>query len=247
MNRLSLLSALVCHLILCQAANSQDISTDKNYLKRHFQFQIGLNATDFIKQFAVPNNLAITNPNPYLINGKVLWSSKDIEDPFLFGIRTGFGYDYTRIESKKTVDGTENKSEETNYSSRYGIEMQHKIGKRWRVLAGYDFIWSTLESETLNITLSTPTSKSSSYNQVNSETTTDGSGPFIGIQFNVTPRIVLSTEMLFYFEREIGKETTYNKTTNTLGVTVETTNEQTKNNRTTNLVAPGFININFLF
>lgn len=213
---------------------------ERGFFRKHMQFQVGLNATDFAKQFIVFNSTNLTSNTPYLLNAKILYG-RDVGSSFLYGIRAGVGYNDVRTATKSTSSSTERVTESTTLNTRFGLEIQQNLTKRLVIYYGVDYIWGKSSSETVNNTSGT----FGSYFKTTSETKTTGAGPVLGIQFNINNHLTIGTEMSWYYQITKGgdkSENNFSGSGSNLTIT-----ENSINNRSASISVPSFINVNFIF
>jgi hypothetical protein len=109
-NSLCILSFLICSIAASAQSNEPETNTDKTI---RFKGQIGINATEFIKQFVVLNNATVTTVSPYDFNAKgfIGWNRFP---SLLIGPRIGFGYrsnhQYSNTEQQNNERSTDTKS-----------------------------------------------------------------------------------------------------------------------------------------
>ncbi len=209
--------------------------------KLYFQNQIGINATNFIKQFLSLNSASLGAPSSYDFNYKLLvgWNSKST---LLAGLRTGVGYTTSSKNSNNITDGTSRNSDNNSFAWRIGAELQQKISKSWLVYYGVDFVRTVSENNTQSVI-----NNGSTFNpNLVTTTSTDNSkiigwGPVIGVQFRVTKRICLATEASFYLTQTTGGQKTTSSNPN------NNVSETTISDKNTSIVTPTFVNFNIIF
>ncbi len=214
---------------------------ERGFFRKHLQFQVGLNATDFAKQFIVLNSTNTASNTPYLLNTKIFYG-RDVGSSFLYGVRAGIGYNDIRTASKSTTSSTERVTESTTISTRCGIEIQQILTKRFVIYYGLDYIWGKSNSETLNSASGT----FGSYFKTTNGTKTTGAGPVLGVQFNINKHLTIGTEMTWYYQITKGGDKSESNFSGS-GTPSSTITENSINNRSASINPPTFINVNFIF
>lgn len=214
---------------------------ERGFFRKHMQFQVGLNATDFAKQFIVLNSTNSTSNTPYLLNTKIFYG-RDVGSSFLYGIRAGIGYNDSRTSSKSTSSSVERVTENTSINTRYGIEIQQILTKRIILYYGVDYIWGKANSETIT----NSGGIFGSYSKTTSGTKTTGAGPVLGVQFNLNQHVTIGTEMSWYYQITQGGDKSENNFSGS-GSSGLTITENSVLNRSASINPPTFINVNFIF
>lgn len=149
--------------------------------------EIGVNVTEFIKTFLVPNNIVIpaSATGSYIVTYKTLFKGGP-------ALRFGIGGRYSnRVTEDDDFDGFQS-VRNTQLSARIGFEWQFKLGKRWNSYAGVDAIYfSTLNRSDV------PNFQQGRFITVD-KSRAYGGGPVAGIQFRLHKRISLLTEAAVY-------------------------------------------------
>lgn len=162
------------------AANAQEATLVEGKRNEH---QIGLNATQFFKQFINFGGNANIPISPYLFSYKIL-NRKN-----LLAFRSGLGL--AIAQNKQNTDQSTFTGNSIALDGRLGFEKQFNLHKRWDVWAGFDVPFNLLNEK-------------SSTNNPNFDRVTltnrfnYGYGPVFGIQWNITNRISLFTEASLY-------------------------------------------------
>ena len=149
------------------------------------QNELSLNVSRFASQFLSFNdNLAA--------NGPYLFAFKSIDTSTNKGFRCALGLDLT---TRKIVDDPDDKTtlSSVNFDFRVGYEKRFAIGKKWQWFTGIDFISG----------ISTSKNKvDSGFEQVTIKETSweVGTGPILGVIFNINDRLSLWTESSFYLQ-----------------------------------------------
>lgn len=244
-NSLYIIALLVCSITVSgQTAQSQNPEDETNNKTLRFKGQIGINATDFIKQFIVLNNAAVTAASPYDFNAKAFigWSRFP---SLLIGPRIGFGYRFSHQYSNNEQQNNERSTDSKSRSARVGLELQQAVSKRWVVYYGIDYINSS--SSTSTVTVSSVFNPNPPFGQmavrtdVTTNNKTTGFGPVLGIQFNLNKHICLGTEASFYYQQSKGGDKI--ESSNPNNTIPETFNDATN----TAIRPPFFINCNIVF
>jgi len=189
-----------CIILVTLLANAQQDSLYDNDI--HFENQIGLNVSAFVKTYLSFNTLTITAPanTPnFLIDYKGLVSDREISDNFKIGIRLGMNFQNN--DTRSGTDTTYTDSQTKNYVWRVGVELQQKLSKRWNVFYGFDFFSANATTVSENKIIYNSSTPATTYLTTTNTNITNlnGFGPLLGIQYNLTRHINLSTETWFYF------------------------------------------------
>ncbi|MFK7774401.1 MAG: hypothetical protein AB8F94_19820 [Saprospiraceae bacterium] len=159
--------------------------------ERQIFHEIGI-GTSIITQFLKTEESTI-NQNPYFLTYKLVFEN--------FAVRVGFGGKLDETES--FIDGTSDKLtvKKSNYDWRAGMEYRMSIGKKWIGTFGADFVVKKTFDE--RISNSGFDKVVIADNQVGS-----GGGLAIGVQYALTPKLMLGTEAAFYYMNVERKQTT---------------------------------------
>ena len=170
----------------CMGLKAQDTSFNSSI----YQHQLGLNGTEFIKQFLILNNNNLPNNSPYLLTYKYITDG--------VGLRTGLGGTMTN-SSRNPNNGTPSISTQgMTINFRIGFESQYTLGKRWLYYVGFDAFYDYSLSRT-------KTSSTSGFPPKTTEITSGtesfgvGAGPVLGIQFMLGKRISFNAESNAYY------------------------------------------------
>ncbi|HCS20111.1 MAG TPA: hypothetical protein DIW47_06035 [Bacteroidetes bacterium] len=172
---------------------SMSVSAQDSAVSPRNEHQIAINATNFI-QTLVSFNGSTFNNTPYDFQYKYLhWRGVD---EYAIGARTGFGYRKFAFNSDQPNSNSRSSSESTIIDTRFGLEFQYVLSKHWNFFAGMDYVYgkTVLNSSSTFVNFN---------NQEFTTTTTDhrertGFGPVVGIQFNISKRLALGTELSMY-------------------------------------------------
>jgi len=201
------------------------------------QYQIGLNATNFIKSFIVPNNNGFQQ-TPYSVVAKVFYNYLP---KYMVGIRTGVGYSDDHYYSKSEQNNSVNAQTRTTTNFRIGIESQYLLSNRWAIHYGIDYVWEDYYYSSDYSYTSSNGSQNASRSE--SKAVTSGFGPVMGVQFNISKHFCLGTELSAYFTNQKGNSSSSNYSTNT-GYTESKSNTDGRN---TEIVLPGFVYVSYVF
>ena len=157
--------------------------------------QVGVNASDFIRQYLVfnSNNLNLT-PSPYDLNVKLFQNKLNIKPNTRLGLRLGLGYVFN--ENSNTQNNSSSnfitKSEGINY--RLGFEFQQDLSKRFTVFYGLDYRRGKNKNYTEN-TFDNNGVKETNSNENSNKSR--GAQLAFGVQFKITNYLNINTEALF--------------------------------------------------
>lgn len=239
MKKILSLSFMLC---ACLFLSAQTDSLFKGRTVR-FQGQIGINATNFIKQFIVLNNSTQSQLSPFDVNGKFLVGLK-YTPSLLIGPRVGFGYSTNHNYSNNEQQNNERSTDNNSRSLRIGLELQQRISKRWTIYYGIDYINNKSSASTITTTSSTtgfPAVTTTTRTQIASASKSTGGGPILGFQFHLNRWVCLGTETSFYYTQTIsGQKISSSNPNNTVPETFADA-------RTTQIILPFFINCNIVF
>ncbi len=144
--------------------------------------EVGINMTSFVENILSFNGVEEGN-NPYLLTYKRYFNG-------FWVLRTGIGGNYRQTTEES--DGTPGTSEnsELDFAFRLGAERQYFLNPRWMAYFGFDAV---LWAESIRA------ENDDDFDKVvtSTESLTFGPSPVIGIQFNITPRLNISTESSF--------------------------------------------------
>ena len=187
--------------------------------------EIGI-GTSIITQFLKTEENTI-NQNPYFLTYKLVYKN--------IALRAGLGGKLD--ESESFIDGTTDKLtvKKSNLDWRVGVEYRMAIGKKWLGTFGTDYVAKKTFDE--RISNSGFDEVVISDNQVGS-----GGGLAIGLQYALTPKLMLGTEAAFYY---LNVERTQMTTFKNLPQF--DTDPEINNNRVTQSLLPSSIYIIFHF
>lgn len=166
-------------MVLHSSAETDSLNIKKRVKVQHEAF---VNTTFFLKQIISLSNQNIAI-SPYILGYKCFFKHH--------GIRASIGGSF----SKKTEFPDSVSTRITNNNSldyRLGYEYRQMFGKKWTLFTGIDAVGSNTSNKT---------KANSVFDIVTSSTSSNsfGGGPVLGIQFNITNRIALFTEVAFYY------------------------------------------------
>jgi hypothetical protein len=204
--------------------------------------EIGVNATLLLKQILSLSNSTV-NTLPYNITYKHFCNKK-------WAFRTGIGFNVTNSSTSSStassssagtgpdqIAPTINRSFSASY--RIGMEYRYRVSKRVVVYAGFDLAGFNLKSTIQNTQLSNNLPVSYQYSKTtdNLSSVSFGGGLVGGLQFYISRRISVFTEMPIYFFYNTQKEVTNNYRNvlqNSSGQYFSTDNTQTQLIKNTN-------------
>jgi hypothetical protein len=96
--------------------------------------QLGLNCSQFVKQFITPNNTAFAGNNPYLLTYRMLRPK--------INYRAGFGGNYSFTNEDNQTSQFLQNTDIWNMSTRIGFDFNRSITKRLNFYYGLDFTYS---------------------------------------------------------------------------------------------------------
>lgn len=151
--------------------------------KTPVQFEMGLNAPLVFGQLLSSNALT-TNPNPYLLTGKLFFGK--------LGLRAGVGGHINNTIEREGDFADSEAIEDLGIETRFGIEWRSALGNRWKGTFGLDGIFFSNK----NITI-----LDSGFDEVRTGTVNTGwgVGPVLGLQFFITDRLSILSEGAFYY------------------------------------------------
>jgi hypothetical protein len=149
---------------------------------------VGVQANQLVRQVLnFGNNTPAVN-NPYLL----IYSATNATSGN--GISAGLGYTINQFSDGDPINKRE--SNISNFSFRVGYEKRFKFGKRWLAASGIDLLIGSQRNKTINTNDSPPNKFIvETINKVNSQ----GLGPRFALHYLVTERILLGTEISYYY------------------------------------------------
>ena len=205
--------------------------------EKMFEHQLGINASRFLSSV-----LRVTDPldgSPYDFNYKLLYRT-DPEKMYFssVGLRFGAGWILDNMESSNPVAQTAFTRSFKIFDMRAGVEAQKQLSKYWTAYAGLDYVGKSGTDETQNTFISGGVQRTSITSE---KDRAEGGGAILGIQFNASKHICLSTEVSYYFFK--GNRDSY-QDSGFPGSQVQWRHEKYSRSEIT---SPFFINFNFRF
>ncbi|MFK8009723.1 MAG: outer membrane beta-barrel protein [Saprospiraceae bacterium] len=207
------------------AVNITINSEEETKKERKFFNEIGI-GTSIITQFFKGEENSIIQ-NPYFFTYKFIYGN--------FALRAGLGGKLD--ESESFIDGTSDKLtlKKSNFDWRIGLEYRMPIGERWLGTFGADYVAKKTFDE--RVSNSGFDKVVIADNQVGS-----GGGLAIGVQYALTPKLMLGTEAAFYYLNVERKQmTTFEN------LPEFNTDPEINNNRITQSLLPSSIYLIFHF
>jgi len=173
--------------------------------KPNYDQYVGVQANELLKQLINLNNSNTVIGNPYLLTYTIMSNKCG------WGIEAGLGFQYTDTQNKQPVN---DESKTNNFDSRIGICKKFKLGKRFTAGYGIDLVYSNNSDVTTN----SNTTVSSGFTDSSSTVTTTktiriGAGPQLYLGFNISQRVILGTEILYYYLSSTQKQNVLTKDT----------------------------------
>jgi hypothetical protein len=188
-------------------------------LKKVNQY-VGIQANQLFRQLFNFGGTSTPINNPYLLTYSLNSANTG------WGFAVGLGYTHSQFEEGDLFNPVETTI--NDFFFRIGVDRKTLIGKRWLLGFGFDLIRESLKNETKS---------NSFFGDFKSETKSSvfGFGPRMGLNFLITPRILVGTEATYYFKRT--KETQK----------VTDLNTQTERFRDFSLLVPAVLYLNVKF
>ncbi|HTH54416.1 MAG TPA: hypothetical protein VL728_00130 [Cyclobacteriaceae bacterium] len=183
------------------AVSSSFAQRDSSNTKKANHY-LGVQANQLLRQlFNLSGNTTVV-ANPYLINYSVNSAKSG------WGLNVGIGY--TVDQSNQSDANTTNNSQTTNFSFRIGAERKVALAKKWMFSYGFDFLEDKMNT--------TSTAKSqfqfnSNETDIDLITKDSGFGPRFTLNFFVTPKILIGTEVTYYYKAITTSQNTTNSST----------------------------------
>jgi hypothetical protein len=151
------------------------------------QRYFGIQANQLLRQILnfSSSNSAINNP--YLL-------TYSVNNPMTgWGINLGWGYNYNQITDGDAF--TQRKTTISDLAFRIGFEKKRRFGKHWILSSGIDAV---IDAQSNKTKTTTPGAAGS----VATKNTTNGIGlgPRLALYFNVSEKILVGTELTYYFK-----------------------------------------------
>ncbi|MFY0627490.1 MAG: hypothetical protein JXR07_14405 [Reichenbachiella sp.] len=182
-------SAIFCTL-MCFSIQAQKVDSTKTAVQ-----YFGIQGNELYREILSFGNNNAPIINPYLLTYAV--NSKKSG----WGLNVGFGYDVDKFS-----DGDETFSRDTdrsNFNLRTGFEKKSRIGKRFQVSLGLDILY---EKQVNNTTTETEIDFGNNREgkikvETDIETKTLGIGPRGTLNFFITKRFIIGTEVTYYYAK----------------------------------------------
>jgi len=196
--KLIVLAAFISCLI-----NSSIAQTDYADNKPKYDQYIGVQANELLKQLINLNNSNTVIGNPYLLTYTIMSNKCG------WGIEAGLGFNYVDTQNKEPVN---NESKSNDVAMRLGICKKFRLGKRFTAGYGLDLVYSNNSDVTSNSLVTVSGSFTDSSNTVTTtKTTRIGLGPQAYLGFNISSRVILGTEILYYYLSSVQKQNVLTK------------------------------------
>lgn len=208
-----MLKKLLFLLLLPVSLVAQDTPDAKN-----FKHEIGINATQLIKQL-----ISFSNSNPPTLPYTLTYKYISGKKAFRFGIGASIARDKGESKPLNTPNQfygpVPTYFNETIADIRIGYEIQIPIEKRFVGYFGFDIITALDREKSFSVTVNDNLPSFYSYNQttVNNSTFGIGGGPVAGFQFMINKRISVFTESPLYFTFSKGNLKTESTTDSDFG------------------------------
>lgn len=154
--------------------------------EKKFDHRIGAQMNGLIRQ--VFNFSNANNPvnNPYLLTYSINFRKSG------WGLRIGGGYNKQFVASNDGI--TETETDINNWQARFGVEKRFRLSDKWTAGAGIDGVYGDDNNNTNTITRAFDTSIVKSKTSVS----TMGAGAMAWLQYHVTEKVLIGTEMSYY-------------------------------------------------
>ncbi len=163
-----------------------------------FNYYVGVQANQLLKEIINLNSSSAAIENPYLIIASA-YSPK-----CGWGINTGFGFSYQDISDQLAPSDHESKINNSFY--RVGIGRKVMISKKFEVGYGFDYTGNYQYDQTFsNSVTNLGNSQDSTISTSVSKTTTTGYGLQVTLGFHITEKIIISTEATYYYTKSAVK------------------------------------------
>ncbi len=194
-------------------------------LPKKFDHYASVQVNQLIKEVI---NLTTNNDdidNPYLLEYSLFHNKSNL------GLNAGFGYTYSQLKDHENPDARY--IEESNLSFFVGIAKRQMIGKKIELSYGLDYANNYILNKSYSFSVTDFGGGSdSSYFQVKDESSSWGGGFDVMIRFYLSKRILLGTQMTYYYmmTEEKSHSLTYSETTfGTVTSSIEVENEGSDN------------------
>ncbi|MBS3914412.1 MAG: hypothetical protein KG003_07930 [Bacteroidetes bacterium] len=102
--------------------------------------QVGVNGTQFFKQFVAQNNSTLVENNPYLLTYR--YHAKKIN------FRAGLGGNYSFSNDENGANQFRQETSNKSYALRLGVDKTRQLSKRWYIYYGADLFSTSANKET---------------------------------------------------------------------------------------------------
>ena len=153
--------------------------------------ELGLNATAFVNQYLDFGNDDDDFMSPFVLTYDQFFGG--------FGARIGLGL-FTSSANQVPDDDNGNTSlrvTTANFNGRLGAWKQKNLGEKWTIRGGIDLVYQ--HQMDASKTISTDFFGQEVTTEVETNTRMTGAGPFVFVQFHLSPTVSLGTEMTAYF------------------------------------------------
>ncbi|MBS1680364.1 MAG: hypothetical protein JST48_01500 [Bacteroidetes bacterium] len=161
---------------------------------------VGIQVNQLFKQIFNLSNSTTVVSNPYLINYAVNSTKSG------WGLNLGIGYTVDNFNQTDANANTTTDTQINNFSFRIGVERKVSIAKKWMLSYGFDLL-----SDKSNNTTNTKSEFQLNTNETDTNTITkdSGFGPRFTLNYYITPKILLGTELTYYYKAiNIGQNNT---------------------------------------
>jgi hypothetical protein len=189
-----LLSLSVTGILLSFFGYAQDNGSGKK-----FNHYLGFQANELMRQLVNFDDASNPVNNPYLGIYAINFAESG------FGFHAGFGFEYNMSVKQDDPGGKTTKV--SRVFNRVGAEKKFTLGKRFDVKLSLDFTNSYQHDNTISPTvLVIGATIDSTENNVSEKITSIGGGPRASLLFYITDKIILSTEVMMYYNSENQKK-----------------------------------------
>lgn len=194
-----MLKKLMVGIILLCSITSYAQTTEIKKEKK-FNHYVGLQANALLKQlFNLSNNNTGIITNPYTFT----YAANHIKTGW--GVHGGFGYDYQKTEDK--LNPARPASKLNNVSFRAGAERKISLGKRFSASYGMDAVLNNLSNTTTTTSVfNFGGDTDSTVTVFRSKVSGYGGGMKFAINYGITEKVLLGTEVTGYYTKEKNKQ-----------------------------------------
>ena len=179
---------------------------------------LGVQANQLLNQLlSLGNNNAVVT-NPYLIIYSVNSARTGV------GLNMGLGYTVHSTDDKSDPNTTRSTTI-SSFSTRVGVEKKSLLTKKWQASYGFDLLYNNEDDHTSS---SSKFQFNSNSSDSNSNTSYFGFGPRVALNFFITEKILLGTEVTYYFKSiKVSQKITNTSTSVTIDPTTGQQSSQT--------------------